>query len=90
MAVTGIIVAGGASRRMGQDKALLQVAGQTQLERTQAMLREAVASKLLSVATRTVLLVTKSPRKGRSAVCLACCPIAHMRPWCWYLWICHY
>lgn len=37
--VTGIVVAGGASSRMGEDKALLQVGGRTQLERTVQLLK---------------------------------------------------
>ncbi|MGQ4277471.1 molybdenum cofactor guanylyltransferase [Pseudidiomarina sp. E22-M8] len=47
MSSTGVIVAGGASRRMGQDKALLQVAGQTQLERTQSILRAAGCEQII-------------------------------------------
>ncbi|WP_411361119.1 molybdenum cofactor guanylyltransferase [Pseudidiomarina sp. YC-516-91] len=39
--VTGIVVAGGASSRMGQDKALLQVGGCTQLDRTVQLLKSA-------------------------------------------------
>jgi molybdopterin-guanine dinucleotide biosynthesis protein A len=37
--VTGVILAGGRSRRMGQDKATLEVAGTTLFARTLAMLR---------------------------------------------------
>lgn len=37
--VTGVILAGGRSRRMGQDKATLEVAGVTLFDRTLAMLR---------------------------------------------------
>ncbi|MGW8958334.1 molybdenum cofactor guanylyltransferase [Paenibacillus sp. NPDC055715] len=40
MNVTGIIVAGGRSSRMGQDKALLEIQGVTMLERTAAALEQ--------------------------------------------------
>ncbi|WP_258807992.1 molybdenum cofactor guanylyltransferase [Pseudidiomarina sp. CB1] len=40
MQLTGVIIAGGKSSRMGLDKALLEVAGMTQLERCQRLLRE--------------------------------------------------
>lgn len=64
MAVTGIIVAGGASRRMGQDKALLQVAGQTQLERTQAMLREAGCEQIIVSRNADGFIGDKIAEKG--------------------------
>jgi molybdopterin-guanine dinucleotide biosynthesis protein A len=47
--VTGIIVAGGRSSRMGQDKALLELQGATMLERTAAALQQ-VAERVIVVA----------------------------------------
>ncbi|MEC0184876.1 molybdenum cofactor guanylyltransferase [Paenibacillus peoriae] len=54
--VTGIIVAGGRSSRMGQDKALLQLGGVTVLER--------IAAVLGQVAGR-VITVTRDPQQYR-------------------------
>ncbi len=48
--VTGIIVAGGRSSRMGQDKALLEIQGATMLERTAAALEQ---------VTERVIVVTR-------------------------------
>ncbi|MGQ3481995.1 molybdenum cofactor guanylyltransferase [Paenibacillus sp. TY11] len=50
MKVTGIIVAGGRSSRMGQDKALLEIEGATVLERTVAALEQ---------VTERVIVVTR-------------------------------
>lgn len=47
MAITGVIVAGGTSRRMGQDKALLQIDGQTQLERMTAIAHNAGCNQIV-------------------------------------------
>nr|WP_274386075.1 molybdenum cofactor guanylyltransferase [Paenibacillus polymyxa] len=48
--VTGIIVAGGRSRRMGQDKALLEIDGATMLERMYTTLQQ--AAQRVVVVTR--------------------------------------
>ncbi|TMO28195.1 molybdenum cofactor guanylyltransferase [Pseudoalteromonas sp. S4741] len=45
--VIGVVLAGGQSTRMGQDKALLSVQGQTMLERTVSYLRQAGISDVL-------------------------------------------
>lgn len=50
MKVTGIIVAGGRSSRMGQDKALLEIDGATMLERTYTTLQQ--AAQRVVVVTR--------------------------------------
>lgn len=54
--VTGIIVAGGRSSRMGQDKALLQLGGVTVLERIAAVLGQ---------VTKRVIAVTRDPEQYR-------------------------
>jgi molybdopterin-guanine dinucleotide biosynthesis protein A len=48
-AVTGVILAGGQSRRMGRDKALLPLAGRTLIEQVIARLRQACGERLLLV-----------------------------------------
>jgi molybdopterin-guanine dinucleotide biosynthesis protein A len=50
--VSGIILAGGASSRLGQDKALVQIAGRTLIERVIDVLRDLV---------REIVLVTPAP-----------------------------
>lgn len=50
--VTGIIVAGGRSSRMGQDKAMLQLGGVAVLERISAVLGQ-VAQRVIVVARDT-------------------------------------
>lgn len=54
--VTGIIVAGGRSSRMGQDKALLRLGGVTVLERIAAVLGQ---------VTKRVIAVTRDPEQYR-------------------------
>jgi molybdopterin-guanine dinucleotide biosynthesis protein A len=52
--VSGIVLAGGASLRLGQDKALVKVAGQPLVERVADVLRSLV---------REIVLVTPSPER---------------------------
>jgi len=52
--VSGIVLAGGASVRLGQDKALVEVAGQTLVERVVDVLRSLVDE---------IVLVTPSPER---------------------------
>jgi len=47
VAFTGVILAGGQSRRMGKDKALLQLGGETLLDRAYALLLDAGADQVL-------------------------------------------
>jgi molybdopterin-guanine dinucleotide biosynthesis protein A len=54
--VTGIIVAGGRSSRMGQDKAMLQLGGVTVLERISAVLGQVV---------QRVIVVARDPQQYR-------------------------
>ena len=49
---TGLILAGGASRRMGRDKALLRLGGATLLERAVALVREAGGEPLVVAPAR--------------------------------------
>jgi molybdenum cofactor guanylyltransferase len=50
--VAGVVVCGGLSRRMGTDKALLEVGGVTLLERVVAELRPAVGELVLACGSR--------------------------------------
>ena len=54
VSVSGIVLAGGASARLGQDKALVEVAGQTLVERVVDVLRS---------LAREIVLVTPSPER---------------------------
>ncbi len=58
--VTGVILAGGRSTRMGRDKATLEIAGQTLFARTLTMMRE-VFSRLLIAGDRPDLATDEVP-----------------------------
>ena len=47
--VAGLVLAGGESRRMGRDKAALELAGTSQLERTMALLSRHLPQVFVSV-----------------------------------------
>lgn len=49
----GLLLAGGQSKRMGQDKATLEIAGQSLLERTFNLLQRVCASSFISVRELT-------------------------------------
>ena len=51
-AVAGVILAGGASRRMGSDKAMLRTAGRTQLEHLSSVLSAVLDTVVVSVRSR--------------------------------------
>lgn len=58
--VTGVILAGGRSTRMGRDKATLMIAGQTLFGRTLAMMRE-IFPRVLIAGTRNDLATAEVP-----------------------------
>ena len=58
--VTGVILAGGRSRRMGRDKATLEIGGQTLFERTLAML-QGIFSQVLIAGDRPDLATAQVP-----------------------------
>jgi molybdopterin-guanine dinucleotide biosynthesis protein A len=51
LAITGVLLAGGESRRMGRNKALLEIGGKTLAERTLAVLQKACREVLISSRT---------------------------------------
>jgi molybdenum cofactor guanylyltransferase len=62
-AITTIVLAGGQSRRMGQDKALLELNGESLLQCT---------TDLALAVSRSVLVVTAWPDRYKSAVSIDC------------------
>lgn len=64
METTGVILAGGQSRRMRQDKALLRIARQTMLERTQSTLNQTSVSKVVVSRNNGNHLSDIFPNKG--------------------------
>ncbi len=61
-AMTGLILAGGRSQRMGQDKALITLQGRTLLQRSEARLAPQVSSLLISSnSPQTLQAFTHSP-----------------------------
>lgn len=60
--MTGVVLAGGKSSRMGQDKALLVHQGQTLLEKAQHMLRNAGCNHI--VVSREEFLSDNTPHQG--------------------------
>lgn len=64
MQTTGIVIAGGKSLRMGQDKALLEIAGMTQLERCQQLLREVGCSDIIVSRNAAGYVADRLPNAG--------------------------
>lgn len=64
MQVIGIVMAGGKSTRMGQDKALLEIAGVTQLERCQQLLREAGCQQVYVSRNSADCIADALPERG--------------------------
>ncbi|MFL6290792.1 MAG: molybdenum cofactor guanylyltransferase [Thermoanaerobaculia bacterium] len=75
----GVVLAGGASTRMGRDKALLEVEGETLLSRAARKLREVCDEVLIADAGRNRLpgSVPDGPGQGPAAGILGA---AHARP----------
>ena len=73
---TGVVLAGGYSRRMGSDKALIGASGKTLLKRQAQVLRDACASEVLiscrpeqprsNMSPRRVLAITEQSHPGRA------------------------
>lgn len=64
MQLIGIVIAGGKSTRMGQDKALLEIAGVTQLERCKQLLRDAGCQQVYVSRNSAECVADKQPGKG--------------------------
>lgn len=64
MQVVGVVIAGGKSTRMGQDKALLEIAGLTQLERCKQLLREAGCQQIYVSRNSADGIVDRLPERG--------------------------
>jgi molybdopterin-guanine dinucleotide biosynthesis protein A len=60
----GVILAGGLSSRMGEDKALLRIGGRTLLERTRDVLVEAGAERIVISGARDGGIPDRWPGKG--------------------------
>ncbi|MDX1705900.1 molybdenum cofactor guanylyltransferase [Pseudidiomarina sp.] len=71
---TGVILAGGQSRRMGRDKALLPLAGRTLLEHMQLLLRQAGVADILISRNQPGFITDSYPGKGPLAGLAAVLP----------------
>ncbi|KFZ30749.1 hypothetical protein IDSA_09530 [Pseudidiomarina salinarum] len=71
---TGVILAGGQSRRMGRDKALLPLAGRTLLEHMQSLLAQAGVSEILISRNQPGFITDSYPGKGPLAGLAAVLP----------------
>ena len=61
--IWGLVLSGGMSKRMGQDKALIEIDGNTQLNKTYTLLQNHLPE--VFVSSRACLLYTSpSPRDG--------------------------
>ncbi|MCP4586429.1 molybdenum cofactor guanylyltransferase [Pseudoalteromonas sp.] len=70
--LVGIVLAGGLSRRMGQDKALLKINGETQLARAIACLKRAGCDEVIVSRNSTGFIVDKFVQQGPVAGIHAC------------------
>ncbi len=71
---TGVILAGGQSRRMGRDKALLPLAGRTLLEHMQSLLAQAGVAETLISRNQPGFIADNYPGKGPLAGLAAVLP----------------
>lgn len=62
--ILGLVLAGGLSSRMGEDKALLRIGGRTLLDRTVDILREAGATRVATSGTRDGGIPDRWPQAG--------------------------
>lgn len=62
--ILGLVLAGGLSSRMGEDKALLRIGGRTLLERTTEVLRDAGATRVAISGARDGGIPDRWPQTG--------------------------
>ena len=70
--LVGIVLAGGLSSRMGQDKALLEINGQTQLIRATTCLKDAGCDEIIVSRNSSGFIVDKFIQQGPVAGIHAC------------------
>ena len=84
--IVGLVLAGGRSSRMGEDKAMLRIDGRSLLERAMRALWDAGADKVAISGTRAAGIADRWPGTGPVAASPARCTTCRTANGSWYPW----